>query len=296
LLHEGGKAMHIYKKFASCIMRLIILFLLLPIVSFSQVSYSGKIVDSKTKAAISYVTVGLQKENIGINADESGRFKLSSVKAFTNDTLIFSCVGYETIKIAIDNWKADSTIELKAKEKLLKEVVVKNKWTIAVLGNYSKCADYGLLSTGFQTQVAKHFISPVEKAILKEINICMNTIIFETGKAIFRFRVYNMDERTKAPYEDLCNEIIEVRVRGKNVKVNVEQYLIEVPKDFFIAVEWLKLPYNEEKVTTDKTPVYRPSIGMVLDEGNETWMLFFNHHWSNHFIKATPSINAIIKY
>lgn len=92
----------------------------------------GKVIDSKTKLKLDFVTVALVPAGSnapinGCNTDEEGRFTLTGVKK-GDYILKFSFVGYldDSRKVSISgNSKTDiGTIALKPDNKLLKEIVV----------------------------------------------------------------------------------------------------------------------------------------------------------------------------
>jgi hypothetical protein len=117
-----------------------------------------------------------------------------------------------------------------------------------------------------------------------------------------------MNTITKAPSADLCNEIIEVKTKSKIIEVNLEKYDIQIPnKDFFIAVEWLKIPYNMKtskiKINGKKEEhiTYHPSIGWTDAKNDqvEAWSLDYKNNWRRMFSminKTSVSIAATIKY
>lgn len=93
---------------------------------------SGKIIDSKTKEPLSFVTVSLTPQGsstpiYGVNTDDDGLFKIAKIKT-GNYTARFSFVGYlddtRNIEIGISENVEIGTIRLKPDNKLLKEVVV----------------------------------------------------------------------------------------------------------------------------------------------------------------------------
>ncbi len=65
---------------------------------------------------------------------------------------------------------------------------------------------------------------------------------------------------------ELCNEVIEIYTSNKRTRVNLEKYKIHVSKYFFVAIEWLKIQYNENKYITkiegkkQEHITFRPSI------------------------------------
>jgi hypothetical protein len=284
-------------------MRLLLITLLyFPSLFFGQTQLNGKVVDKKTKAAVPFATVGLIKENIGTNAVEQGSFILISQKQILNDSLIITCVGYETLKIPVETFKYGSAIELVERIVSLKPVTIsaKQKWQSINLNKFSGCGINSLTTRGFQTQAAQHFSIPVENSILTEINVCAGVGIFYFKKSKFRIRIYDMDSITKAPSADLLDEVIEVTSSGKNERVSLEKYNIHIPhKDFFVAIEWLKIPINVEKTEGKMAgdTIYRPHLGITESEknGGEAWSLYYNNTWhKNAFFDL--KISVTIKY
>jgi hypothetical protein len=81
--------------------------------------------------------------------------------------------------------------------------------------------------------------------------------------------------------------------------------MIRIPgKDFFVAIEWLKIPYNEDrnkrkvngKIVEHIT--YRPDIGInnTSSADREVWGLNFNNTWFRMPNLKGISISATIKY
>lgn len=293
-------------------MRNLIILLFFPFNLFGQNSFEGKVINAKSKEIVPFATIGLMKENIGTNANENGKFTLLSQGIKENDTLIISCVGYSTQKLPIDKInKIGLVIELKEQVTILNEVVVKNKtsWTTETLNDFSKCGNSFITSSGYQTQLAQHFEVKEENSILTEIKICRMAIaLIDPEKTMFRIRIYDIDTMTKSPSTDLCDEIIEVKTRSKVININLEKYKIRIPsKDFFVAVEWLKIPYNESKSKMKVNGkevehiTYRPSIGWTDNTNSkmEAWMLDYKNVWRPMFKmnnKTSVSISATVKY
>ncbi|MEA3479971.1 MAG: carboxypeptidase-like regulatory domain-containing protein [Bacteroidota bacterium] len=70
--------------------------------SFSQTKIQGKVVDTETNQPISYVSICFQGTNNGTISNADGCFRFI-LKEEAPKELIFSCIGYETRKINIDN-------------------------------------------------------------------------------------------------------------------------------------------------------------------------------------------------
>lgn len=87
---------------------------------------SGEIKDSKTHSNIEYVNVGILNKNTGTVSNSKGIFNLKlDEKVTSNDTIIFSCISFETQKITVNQLKSkQNVITMLPSENVLKEVVV----------------------------------------------------------------------------------------------------------------------------------------------------------------------------
>lgn len=282
----------------------------LPLFTIGQTTYTGIVINKKDSSRVPYATVGLIKENIGINADENGNFILSSGKPQPNDSLVISCVGFVTQKISIANITVSNTrIELEEQVTAMKDLllVARTEWSTATLNDFTDCGNAFLGSSGYLQQVAQHFVSAAENSRLIKLSICRSPV--KPGKALFRIRIYAMDTITGGPGEDLCDKIIEVKTRHEMVKVNLEEYKIRIPgKDFFVAVEWLKIPFNEQetkrpdgKMVFAQT-LYAPTIGWedVTGANLQAWQLNYSREWrpltDYQMNKKRVLISATIRY
>jgi hypothetical protein len=289
-------------------MRLVLLFLL-PLSSFGQNLFKGIVINKETRQGVAFATVGLVKQNIGTNSDEKGSFSLY-ITSTANDTLIFSSIGYETLKVALNKNNPNAIFELKPKTDYLKEVIVVSNynWKSVILGQYSNCGSHYYTVSYSVNQVARHFKVPMANTLLKEIEICKYGIaIIDPARTKFRIRIYSMDSITNQPLNDLCDSIIELDVTGRHIKVNLEKYNIMLhDKDFFVAVEWLRIPMNEEKNNKSsyggkhkvKFSTFSPLLAIKDktsdNEEFKSWILDYSGKWRP--ISWTAMISATVKY
>ena len=100
-------------------------FLLWCIQSFSQVrtTVSGEIRDAETNEPLNYVSIKSYRSNSGSISNYKGRFTVQVEKL--PDTLIFSHVAYETVKIAVNGNLPLQRITMIRKTTILSEVPVK---------------------------------------------------------------------------------------------------------------------------------------------------------------------------
>jgi hypothetical protein len=281
-------------------------FLAFPMLTLAQTSYKGTVINKKSKETIPYATVGLIKENTGINADEEGKFILKSLNPQKNDTLIISSIGYELRKIPLEINKTEYIIGLNEKITKLGEILVTNKtnWSTILLNDFDQNKiNHFITSSGFHLQMAQLFEAPTEFSKLEKVKI----FAAFKQKTKFRIRIYNIDLETKSPSNDLCNEIIEIQnANNKVIEVDVSKYNIVIPqKEFFVSIEWLKIPFNERKIENKngKTflTTYSPAIGWSNRIGSKrrTWALDYSNKWTQISFdsdKTDFAISATVKY
>lgn len=64
----------------------------------AQITINGKVLDAKTKAPLSYATVGMEPQTIKLSAGHDGRFELNVPVSAKDDSLFVSHIGYRTVK------------------------------------------------------------------------------------------------------------------------------------------------------------------------------------------------------
>ncbi|MEO7522595.1 MAG: carboxypeptidase-like regulatory domain-containing protein [Ferruginibacter sp.] len=289
-------------------------FIILPCFTFAQASFIGTVTTKNGNSRIAYATVGLVLENIGTNTNENGDFRLQSKTISTIDTLRISSVGYETLKVPVDQLPVSMQFQLLQKETTLKELIIKStkKQGPVTLNSASNCGSDYYTTNGNMTQMAQHFHLDHGNAFLEEVEICKYGIaIIDPVKTIFRIRIYERDSVSGKPLADLTDSVIEVKAEGRHVVIDLKKYNIHIPgKDFFVAVEWLRIAYNayREKMklngTTISTTSYTPSIAFKRNNaGNisalhipEVWMQMYSGKWLPMYNVSRMMIAATIKY
>ena len=289
----------------------IFLLLLYPYLSNAQNIFEGIVLNKSTKVPIPYASIFLMKGKVGVNADENGLFKLEITNREVDDSLIVTCMGYAPLKFPVQDadklWSASAKIELTELVHNLKEVVIlNNNFTNSItLNEFDELPGRYYGSGNHIAQLAQHFVSPSQNAMIKDVKIARFSIpLLMPQKAIFRIRVYDVDPVTKQPTNDLTDEIIEVKTKSKIVELNLEKYKIYIPKkDFFIAIEWLRIPYNatETKINGKTVTYYSPSIGWSKNQAPnmDIWQLGLNNVWGRFppYLKANNLAIAVsLKY
>ena len=107
-----------------------------------QARIKGKIINKSNGKPVSYATIRIPKRNVGMLADISGAFSLSLQQANKNDTFLISSIGYNTLKIPVENALDQTNFYLTEFSKDLENVVVKSYTNEATEGAKSEVAGY----------------------------------------------------------------------------------------------------------------------------------------------------------
>lgn len=162
----------------------------------------GRLVDAETKQAIPYVNIGVFQKNIGTVSDENGNFVLGfSEYSTASDSIIFSHIGYQTVKYALSQLlKSVGDIPLNPEAKLLQEVSIKPKKMVKkFLGRNGK--GLGLMHFNFYTFYEKEVddrlgkeagvLLPVKRdCFLNELQMNISSNEFSNLK--FRLNLYKV--------------------------------------------------------------------------------------------------------
>lgn len=285
-------------------MKYIVLLFILPLFGHSQATFKGKVIDGFSHQNIPYATIGLIKSNSGTNANEHGEFIINS-RHPESDTLLISCVGYKTVRFPVSFLKKNTTIKLEVVEKQLRPIIIKNKWMYSDVGSYTVQKNHFYTSSGSQYQVAKKLTAPKEDTWLHAVNVEIGK---EGRKCMFRVRIYDLDSVNKCPGDELTDTVVQVTSKGGLISIDFSLYNIQLPgKYFFVSIEWLFIPLNEDKGTTRyqgkkvSSISYKPYICFTKDltaSREDIWNLHYFGKWMPNFSseERNLAISAIVKY
>ncbi|NMH28397.1 carboxypeptidase-like regulatory domain-containing protein [Flavobacterium silvaticum] len=255
-------------------MRKLLLSLLLPMLSCAQLS--GVVRDSISGNPVPYANIWIEDSKKGTNANEKGEFELG--KEFSNASLVFSAIGYETKKIK-GNFSA---VNLNPVSYQLDQVEIKKPF-----GNKSiKLSGFTGSWVLYQTNLNMAKFFPSDEKVLK--HPYLKEITFRTVSqkedCVVNLRFLQTDQNG-FPGQDMLDENILVPVTkgDHNTTFNVERYHVKVPEGgIFIVIERLIIPEN--RLTTEtkakslsggkrilKSYSYEPTFGLLPSEVNDTW-------------------------
>lgn len=110
---------------------IIILSIILPFKNYSQSIITGRVIDIENKKPIESASVYISNTTQARITDKNGEFRID-INTYGRPELVISCIGYETQKLDLINYKNKLEIFLKPKIVDLQEVVLltsdKNGW------------------------------------------------------------------------------------------------------------------------------------------------------------------------
>lgn len=285
-------------------MKKLLFFLLISTTVFSQkINFTGKLVDKETNAPVVYANLSFLKSNKGVSSNEDGTFSMNLNKKYLAYQVHISCLNYkDTIVFAKD--LQSKTLFLKPKSFILDEITLSKKVDKSVVLGEVKSRVEGVHTDGLR-MLAKYF--PNDKrskccAFIETINIHFAKRSQHRRKSKFRIRVFNKDDKTGLPKEDLLNVNLPVEIEeGQQVvSIDMSNYNLEMPNNgVFIAFEKLFIPFNQygnRNNDNDNEFLYAPIIGYTKyaqKDRNANMYLYVKGKWQ---ISPLSKIKIMRKY
>ena len=250
------------------------LFFFLNVKAYSQTGISGKTVNEITKGPVPFVSIGIKNKAIGTVSDSSGHYRLSyrQDEISGTDSIFFSAVGYETVKMHFERYlNADKIIFLKELPQVLK--------TVQVSAKLRKMKSYGRWSASLVFFPAMYKTIPRysdekgrEQAIilktdldifLRKLNFLINRRNFKQIK--FRFNIYGV--KNGLPDQSLLSRDVVFDVAGSSAigmphaeSIDLRPYQIELKGHKEIAVSLAVLDLQPLPGDSVGQAFYIPSI------------------------------------
>lgn len=224
----------------------------------AQNTYEGQVIDKTTEIAIPNVTVVLQKTNQATKTSEQGYFKIIADTKAENDTLIFSSVGYKTLKLGVRNSGQQLFVTLEPGITQLKQVEINaGEAQDKVLNKFSwvniKEGSRSSRPIHVREVLARLFEAPQKNTRLINIKIgrrqCSSTSFLEATEskyARFFVHVYAIDSATRHPGQILLTKELILLDKAMIITLDLSKERLIIPgKEFFIGIEWINIPFNE---------------------------------------------------
>jgi hypothetical protein len=233
-----------------------------------KIIFEGTLLDAQTKEPVVYANISFLNSEKGISSNEDGTFRMYIDQKFLSQKIHVSCLNYkDTIVTAQSIQKG--ILYLNSKTEILNEIILSRKLEKELILDPVKKGIISMHSRGLR-MVAKYFPNT------KKDDCCpyLKTITIEfprrsNKQSKFRFRIFDVDETTGKPKDDLLLENIPVTISPDQtqVKLDVTDHNIRMPKNgFFVAFEKLFIPYNKYG-KNENDPLeegfYSPVIGVT---------------------------------
>jgi len=273
---------------------------------FSQTEYitKGKIIDNFTVKPLPYVSVMVLNKAVGTSTDKNGNFSIKSELISSNDSLLLSHVGYESIKISLNDI-TNIPIKLRMKNIKLEEVKIsfdktskkkeyfylnkfkKNRTSLVYsLEPFNNKSNLWLpFRENEPTIETMYFPYNEEYGKFTQLEeVIINLRSFKTESKI-RLRIFQADDESKPGNEVILqNPIIKVSDDESLIKIDLhDEYIYTSKEGIFIGVEYLIIPENltlEKNLKENvETNLYSPFLKYIRVKGIYEYFIFTKAKW-----------------
>ncbi|MBD0258973.1 MAG: carboxypeptidase-like regulatory domain-containing protein, partial [Cytophagales bacterium] len=213
---------------------------------FSQILFTGSVVDSASRAPLAYVHVGIKQKNAGTTSLADGSFAVRIGQEYASDTLTFSLVGYAPAHIPIRLLRADEPITIGLRQKtfplgevkITAEKRVEKKYGIKRRNRLLHFTD-GMFQHGAHEgfEIAQLIKLGDTPARITSINLHVNAP--RTDSASFRINFYGYGE--EGPTGRILEKSIVQRhpIREGWLKFDLTAHKVALKGSFVAAIEFL---------------------------------------------------------
>lgn len=257
----------------------------------AQTVFEGQIINKISEAPVPNVNIRLARERITVTSNAQGYFRIASADSVVKDTLIFSSVGYQTFKLLTSAYQKNGFISLVPTTTTLEEVSITNEKLKIVRLNKFDLNDIKEDPPGVKTDpflpvvtypfsprnrfFAKLFTAPQGNVVLTKVDLGRRELdetkypdkplVTSHIKTRFLLHVLSVDPKTGAPGTLLFSKTINLTDKALWVELDLRKDNIIInPAEFYIAIEWMHIPFNEVIKL-----FYSPKVRKVTKKGNQ---------------------------
>ena len=220
-------------------------FILISMNSFAQ-NFTGRIICVTNHSAIEYVNIGILNKNTGTTSNSDGYFTLDISKINNEDTVLISCIGYETLKLKVSDFVKNENHEILMKQHIysLKETTVKpRRVKEKKLGvtSFSRKMQAGFSDNllGYEMGILMH---NKKSAKINKINLDIGSCTYDT--IFYRINVYEQRNNGKPDFENVLTSPIYITIPKDKIKntivVNISKRDIYVNGNFMVTIEHVR--------------------------------------------------------
>lgn len=223
----------------------------------------GRVLNHETNKALPYVNIGITNKTVGTVSNEKGLFKLTlNDKVSSNDTIIFSYIGFQTEKYLVSELNnKNTTVFLYPKDMDLDEVLVTTKkveFKPKKIGRANK--GLGLTHFNFYSYYENDIDDRLSKEVGMKLKIKKNCHIEDLNFNItsndfksLKFRVNFYKIENGIPTELVVEKNILFEIKDNSLgwyKVDLKPYDIYLKEDIehiAVTIQWLESIKADEK-------------------------------------------------
>jgi len=210
---------------------------LLSLFSLSQKEKLLKICNNN-KEPIVFANVSINNSNYGTYSNLKGNVV---IKACDTDTIIVSCIGYETIHIS--NIYNIDTVFLNEKVTELLPFNIKASYSHKKLGFLGKKTLRGSKLGNMSNVISGIKIENKKICLIESVEVFINNEVNEP-KNLLILHIYNIKD--SLPNQSLLDSILIIPNKGKGwAKIDLSELQIIISNDFYIGVESVPNYYSD---------------------------------------------------
>ena len=275
-----------------------------------EVLFEGHVYDKKTKEPIPYVNLSFLNTLKGSSTDEEGHFSIDIPTPYLENKVHISSLGFKDTIVDAKIIYMAKKFEMVEESFELDEVVVSENFSdsdvLNPIGSYSLTSGFSSSSTPWI--LALYFPNiRAQKKYVEKLTVFLNkTRGFKQSYAKFRFRIYNVDPKTKKPGKNLLQKsvVLEHDVEKEYVSLDVSAQQIRIHKEgIYIGLEWLFVPSNwyvqkEKNTITNKEVVedrFAPTFaGVYTKNQNYKVMVYGMGEWTDFKVRSRNNTKNFI--
>jgi len=207
------------------------------LISFTQKEVSFKICNVN-REPIAFANISVNNTNYGYYSNLKGNV---IIKALDTDTLIISCIGYETIHIS--NIYYLDTVFLNEKVTELLPFNIKSSYSHKKLGFLGKKTLRGSKLGNMSNVISGIKIENQKRYLIENVEVFINNKVIEP-KNLLILHIYNIKD--SLPNQSLLDSILIIPNKGKGwTKIDLSELQITISNDFYVGVESVPNFYSD---------------------------------------------------
>jgi hypothetical protein len=223
--------------------------------SYSQEAFISGIVIDQDQKPIAYTNIVDLNKKAGTFSGENGKFNLMLSDLLDSDIIEFSCLGYITKQIPVEELKkVNAKVSLIEAVEKLDEVVLSSKKSKTYVKGKTRTntSDMMRFSSSFKESVwnepeheigRKFTLGTKKTSYLKEFSFYIKKNTFQN--IILEINIYNIKDNK--PFQNINPSSIIVTVDNEHIgwkTVDLLDFYIHVKEDIIITVEYIKAEPN----------------------------------------------------